>query len=215
MIRAFAVPFALSALLARAAATSPEACAGAEEADDVGLLQSRTAPSAGMTTNPVSEAIEIVSQKLECAMNSSVTECFQDPVFERLESLLPAVKGYIAALPKEEQEKLGRLLGLVRTLAEAAVPQAEAALLAHRSAAAGAGAHVANSPDGAVSGKKQCGLLRIAQDSVCCTDDLGNGITGSPGSTCCKSAPPAQGVIICAPGDLCNPQNGLCIAFAR
>jgi hypothetical protein len=121
-LRAFAVLLALSALLARASATSPKTCAGADEADDMGLLQSRTARSAGKTTDhdAVSEAFGILSEMVGCALNSTVTECFTDPLFERVESLLPAVKDVIWSLPAEEREKLGRLLDAINTLGESA-----------------------------------------------------------------------------------------------
>jgi len=93
---------------------------------------------------------------------------------------------------------------------------AEAALLAHRSAGAGAGDHVqrAKDMDKAAAGKappKQCGAIWIADSWTCCLDAMGNGIGGAPGSTCCQS-PVTGGVLICGAGSVCNPKSGLCFA---
>jgi len=92
---------------------------------------------------------------------------------------------------------------------------AEAALLAHRSAGAGADGQVqpANNTDDAVAGKapKQCGAIFIAESWTCCLDVHGNGIGAAPGSTCCLSAN-TGGVLACAPGNVCNPTSGLCFA---
>jgi len=92
---------------------------------------------------------------------------------------------------------------------------AEAALLAHRSAGAGADGQVqpANNTDDAVAGKapKQCGAIFIAESWTCCLDVHGNGIGAAPGSTCCLS-PVTGGVLACGAGSVCNPNSGLCFA---
>jgi hypothetical protein len=156
-----------------------------------------------------------------CAVESGVSECFTNPLFERLESLLPAVKDVIWSLPVADRVKLGRLLDDINTLGEEstatdpALLQAESALLAHRSAGASADRHllVANSTDKAFSGKssKKCGAIYIAESWTCCLDKHGNGLGAAPGSTCCLS-PKTGGVLVCGAGSVCNENSGLCYA---
>jgi hypothetical protein len=55
----------------------------------------------------------------------------------------------------------------------------------------------------------QCGVIWCDENSICCTDAMGNGICGAEGSTCCEGSL-YKTVTVCAPGLTCNTKSAIC-----